>query len=70
MKFIRPVTMEMLEGFDVKSFDPMLATLEIELQEGETMQSEINEIFNRLPVKDININNIKIEEVIKQIYSA
>ena len=70
VKFIRPVTREMLEGFDVKSFDPMLATLEIELQEGETIQTVINEIFNRLPVKDININNIKIEEVIKQIYSA
>ncbi len=69
-KFIRPVTREMLEGFDVKNFDPMLATLEIELQEGETIQTVINEIFNRLPVKDININNIKIEEVIKQIYSA
>lgn len=70
VKFIRPVTREMLEGFDVISFDPMLATLEIELKEGETIQTEINEIFNRLPVKDININNIKIEEVIKQIYSA
>ncbi len=70
VKFIRPVAREMLEGFDVKNFDPMLATLEIELQEGETIQTVINEIFNRLPVKDININNIKIEEVIKQIYSA
>ena len=70
VKFIRPATREMLEGFNVKSFDPMLATLEIELQEGETIQGEINEIFNRLPVKDINIHNIRIEEVIKQIYSA
>lgn len=70
VKFVRPVTREMLEGFNVKSFDPMLATLEIELQEGETIQGEINEIFNRLPVKDINIHNIRIEEVIKQIYSA
>lgn len=70
VKFTRPISRDMLEGFDVRSFDPKVSTLEINLPEDGSMQQDINKIFNKLPVQDININNIKIEEVIKQIYTA
>lgn len=70
VKFSRPIARELLEGFDVRSFDPKVATLEINTAEDGDIQQDINLIFNRLPVQDINIHNIKIEEVIKQIYSA
>jgi ABC-type uncharacterized transport system ATPase subunit len=32
------------------------------------IRNEINKIFDKLPVNDITIENIEVEEVIKQIY--
>jgi ABC-2 type transport system ATP-binding protein len=65
--FTEPVTEEQLSDFEVKSYNPLVATIEFESSE-DSLKKEMYKIFEKLPVQDININNIKIEEVIKQIY--
>jgi hypothetical protein len=53
----------------VKSFNGYSAELEIDLTHSN-IQTEITHIFNSLPVKDIVINNIPVEEVIKALYKT
>jgi ABC-2 type transport system ATP-binding protein len=67
IKFSKPVTREMLAGFQVTDFNPMGAVIEIQ-PEQTNIQTELANIMGSLPVQDININDIRIEEVIKQIY--
>ena len=69
IKFTKPVTPEVLSDFKVVSFNPLFVTIEIEPEYG-SIQAKFNQIIGTLPVHDININDISIEEVIKQIYSA
>ncbi len=69
IKFAKPVTMEMLAGFKLISFNPLDVTVEIKPENG-SIQSKLNQLISSLPVRDININDISIEEVIKQIYTA
>ncbi|OPX45246.1 putative ABC transporter ATP-binding protein YbhF [Ruminiclostridium hungatei] len=67
VKFNRQVDPALLEGFKVISGGPFNANIEIETLT-TSLQDEISRIFKILPVQDINVNNINIEEVIKYIY--
>lgn len=67
IKFSKPVTQGMLAGFQVTDFNPMGVVIEIQ-PEQTNIQIELAKIIGTLPVQDININDISIEEVIKQIY--
>lgn len=67
VKFNRQVDPALLEGFKVTSSGPFSASIEIETL-NTSLQEEISRIFKILPVQDINVNNINIEEVIKYIY--
>lgn len=69
IQFKKPVTRDMLIGFHVLEFNPMNAVIEIE-PEQNGIQIELANIISTLPVQDININDISIEEIVKQIYSA
>lgn len=69
VKFKEQVSQEMLQHFHVVSADAFSANIEVELT-GNNLQSEVSKIFGTLPVHDINISNIPIEDVIKQIYSS
>jgi len=67
VKFSRQVSPEMLESFKIISKDTQSAKIEVNLEE-KNLQDEIYRIFKCLPVHDIDISGIEIEEVIKQIY--
>ncbi len=69
VKFSRQIDVSLLEGFNVMSSGPHFANIEIKT-ENTNLQDEISKIFKVLPVQDININNISIEEVIKHIYRS
>ena len=69
VKFSKHIDESLLSGFKVISSDPFHANFEIETV-GTNLQDEISRIFHNLPVQDINVNNINIEEVIKYIYKA
>ncbi len=69
IKFTKPVTREMLADFQVADFNPLRVIIEIK-PEQTGIQTELAKIISSLPVQDININDISIEEVIKQIYRA
>ncbi len=69
VKFSKQIDESLLSGFKVISSGPFHANIEIETV-GTSLQDEISEIFHRLPVQDINVNNINIEEVIKHIYTT
>jgi ABC-2 type transport system ATP-binding protein len=59
----------LLEGYTLLSSDELSATIEIDLTEQDLRQF-VYELLGRLPVQDINIRNIPIEDVIKEIYTA
>ncbi|EPR13381.1 ABC transporter ATP-binding protein [Ruminiclostridium papyrosolvens] len=67
VKFSRQINPSLLEGFKVTSSGPYFVNIEIETI-NTSLQDEISKIFKELPVQDINVNNINIEEVIKHIY--
>ncbi len=68
IKFSERINRERLNGFNVLSFEPLEATVEVNLSKNN-LQDEVYKIFGTLPVNDINIGSIGIEEVIKQIYN-
>ncbi|MBN2443334.1 MAG: ATP-binding cassette domain-containing protein [Spirochaetales bacterium] len=69
LQFHHEVTSRDLSEFTVKAFEPFAASIEI-----DTTSMKLDEIvarvFRKLPVQDINISNIDIEEVIKFIYAG
>lgn len=67
IRFHKPIEERTLSQFQVNSFNGITASLEFDLLKGD-LQSQIAEIFRLFPVHDININNIPIEQVIKEIY--
>ncbi|HEX3029466.1 MAG TPA: ATP-binding cassette domain-containing protein [Clostridia bacterium] len=69
VKFTEPISENALNGFNVVWSTPFSAKMEIDLK-CSNIQDEVFRIFTTLPVQDINIENINIEEVIKQIYSS
>jgi len=68
VKFLHPVSPDTLESFKIVSKDTQSAKLEVNLEE-TNLQDEIYRIFDLLPVYDIDISSIDIEEVIKEIYT-
>lgn len=67
LKFSKVVKQEDIKEYSIKSFNEISASVEINL-ETSNLKDEIYKIWGSLPVIDININNISIEEVIKSIY--
>lgn len=67
LKFSREVTLDEIEGFDATLFDPFTAKVVIDASKTD-VKAEIATLLGLLPVRDININGISIEEIIKQIY--
>ena len=56
-----------LDGFDVIESKPTCIKIEVDLNK-KLLKDEIYKVLETLPVNDININSIGVEEVIKQIY--
>lgn len=69
LEFKEEVSLERLKEFKKISADPFSVKIEIDLSNTD-LQLEIAKILADLPVRDLNINNIPIEEVIKQLYIA
>ncbi|MFC5530311.1 ABC transporter ATP-binding protein [Cohnella yongneupensis] len=69
IQFQDAMSRESLSDYTLLAIDDMSATLEIDLNEQDLRQF-VYELLGRLPVQDINIRNIPIEEVIKEIYTA
>ena len=67
IRLSRPIEERTLAQYQVNSFNGITASLELDLTKSN-LQSEIAEIFRLFPVHDINVNNIPIEQVIKEIY--
>ncbi|MBH1941605.1 ATP-binding cassette domain-containing protein [Mobilitalea sibirica] len=65
--FSQAVDPEDLKDYNIKSFNDISASIEINLEENN-LREEIYKMWGALPVIDLNINNISIEEVIKSIY--
>lgn len=68
LKFGRTILKEDLVGYNIKSFNGISASIEI-CSDVNSLRDEIYKIWGMLPVVDIDIHNIPIEEVIKDIYS-
>lgn len=68
IRFSEPVEEQSLAPYQLQSFNGLTATLELNLATRD-LQSQIAEIFQKYPINDINVNNIPIEQVIKDIYS-
>ncbi|MBN2508985.1 MAG: ATP-binding cassette domain-containing protein [Spirochaetales bacterium] len=68
LQFREPVRAQDLSGFKVQESGDLTASIEIDT-DAHPLEKAIAEFFQRLPVSDININNISIEEVIKHIYA-
>jgi ABC-2 type transport system ATP-binding protein len=68
LKFSRQVDSSALEKYMVFSQSPTEAIIEID-SGLDQLQGIVAGLFRDLPVKDINIDDIGIEEIIKQIYT-
>jgi ABC-2 type transport system ATP-binding protein len=70
LSFSEPINLESLDGFKVLECNQLTASIEVELTHSD-IKSEIYRIMSALPtVHDINVNNISIESIIKEIYTA
>lgn len=67
IRLSRMIEERTLAQYQVNSFNGITASLELDLTKSD-LQSEIAEIFRLFPVHDINVNNIPIEQVIKEIF--
>lgn len=67
LKFSREVSQNEIEGLEATLFNPFTAKVVIDAAKSN-VREEIARLLEILPVSDININGISIEEVIKQIY--
>jgi ABC-2 type transport system ATP-binding protein len=67
IRFSGPIDARSLEPYHVTSYNGITASLELVLTK-QDLQTQISDIFRRYPVHDINVNNIPIEQVIKEIY--
>lgn len=67
VKFLSRIEDVKLKVFNIIEFNGLSAKIEVNLAE-ENLRDVVHKIFDELPVVDINIESISIEEVIKQIY--
>lgn len=70
VKFSKEVHEEDLAEFTIKEFNSLTATIELDFNSDIDLTTQLYTIMKAFPVQDININNIKIEEVIKHIYMS
>ncbi|GFN33207.1 ABC transporter ATP-binding protein [Paenibacillus xylaniclasticus] len=68
VKFSEPVGREQIAHLNADYRDPYTARIEIDMKQSNLKQ-EVYGILSDLPVIDININAIPIEEIIKQLYT-
>lgn len=68
LQFVLPVSQEQLEGYHVISCDEYSAKIEVNRSEVE-LKSCISRLWEGLPLTDMNVKNVSIEEVIKDIYT-
>lgn len=68
VKFLSRIEDAKLKVFNIIEFNGLSAKIEVNLAE-ENLRDVVHKIFDELPVVDINIESISIEEVIKQIYT-
>lgn len=68
IRFSEQIKEQSLSTYHLHSFNGLTATLELDLTKSD-LQTQIADIFRHYPVHDINVNNIPIEQVIKEIYS-
>lgn len=69
IKFSKSVSKIELNHFKLISYNPWLINIEIEPEESG-LSNELSKIIATLPVADINIRDISIDEVVKQFYIA
>jgi ABC-2 type transport system ATP-binding protein len=69
IQFHEPMGNKLLKDYTLLQSDELTATIELDLSEQDLRQF-VYDLLGRLPVQDINIRNIPIEDVIKSIYSA
>ncbi|WP_239616206.1 ABC transporter ATP-binding protein [Cohnella mopanensis] len=69
VQFQEPLAPDMLKEYTLLASDELTATIELDLAEGDLRQF-VYELLGKLPVQDINIRNIPIEDVIREIYSS
>ncbi len=67
LKFGKKIDQEELVGYNVIAFNGISASIEI-CSNSNGLRDEIYKLWGILPVIDIDIHNIPIEEVIKEIY--
>jgi ABC-2 type transport system ATP-binding protein len=69
VKLWKPVEDALLKEFRVRVAEPLSLELEVDLDQKE-LKRELFLILDKLPVHDINIGSVRIEEVIRQIYAG
>lgn len=69
IQFQDAMSRDLLNDYTLLNMDHVSATIELDLNEQDLRQF-VYELLGKLPVQDINIRNIPIEDVIKEIYSA
>lgn len=65
--FDSPLSEKDLEGYRLLAFDAYSAKIEIDVRESAP-QETISKLYSSFPINDITIENIPIEELIKDIY--
>jgi ABC-2 type transport system ATP-binding protein len=68
-QFERPVAAAVLAELNPSRSGDMSAEFEVDVEK-DSLQSVISELFEKLPVADIDVGNVNIEEVIKYLYTG
>lgn len=69
VQFSQPVDSSVLEPLHPSVFESMSASFEVDTSR-ESIKSVISNLFTYLPVADIDVGNVDIEEVIKYLYTS
>lgn len=69
LTFTEPVSEGQLAAYQVTSFSEAAASIEVTVT-GHDLKQELHQLLDRLPVKDIRIQNMSIERIIKEIYTS
>ena len=67
LTFSEPVNQDRINGFNIEFTDPYSGRMTIDLDKYD-FHTEISKVLSELPIKDMDINSVDIETVIKNIY--
>ena len=67
LDFATPILREKLNEYRVIKYEPQCCQIEVDLKD-RSIRDIVSELFEELPVNDIMISSIPIEEVVKEIY--